>query len=78
MVDSKAEVVTDYSNAKARLVVKCVLNEDGSRMSADGDADWLGRKSALVIGRIFDEIEKLAGADTPMEERAKNSETTQS
>lgn len=57
----KAEVITNNRNAKARLVVKCVVDEDGDPVFKDADADALGRKRAGLINRLYDAIQDLSG-----------------
>lgn len=75
-IDDKAVARTDFTNAKARLVVKCIIDTDGDRLYGDNEAAALGKKSAKVIRRLFDKIEELSGL-TPKAKAAteKNSET---
>jgi hypothetical protein len=60
MVNDKPTVVTNYDNAKARLVVKCLVDEQGNRLFSDAEAEVLGRKNANVIERLFNEITTLS------------------
>jgi len=57
----RAELKTDFRNSKARLVVKCIIDERGDRIFQDEDAEALGRKSAAVIDRIFQVVRRLSG-----------------
>jgi hypothetical protein len=51
----------NLANVRARLVVRAVLNEDGSRMFTDDDADSLGEIIGSAIDRIYDKAAKLSG-----------------
>ena len=51
----------DLNNLRARLVVLSLVDENGERMFSDDEADSLGQKNALVIGRLFDEVRELSG-----------------
>ncbi len=57
----KTELKTDFRNAKARLAVKCMIDETGNRIFSDQDAEALGAKSSEVIDRIVTKIRKLSG-----------------
>lgn len=57
----KVAVVENMDNAKARLVVKCVVGEDGERLFKDEDASALGKKSTSAVNRIFQRIQHLSG-----------------
>ncbi len=78
VVDDKTETQENFKNAKARLVVKCVLDADGKRMFTDADADALGGKLAGVIDRLFQKIQDLSGMSRKAQKVAeKNSVTDQ-
>lgn len=49
--NNKVEV--DRRNLRAKLVVRCVVNEDGSRLFQDSDVEALGAKSAAAVERLF-------------------------
>lgn len=56
-------------NARAKLVVLSVVDGEGRRVFADGDAEPLGEKSAAAIDRIFAVAARLSGiTDRDMEE----------
>ena len=56
-------------NARAKLVVMCVVDEQGNRVFSDADVAWLGEKSAVALERIFDVARKLSGlSDTDVKE----------
>lgn len=74
-----SELKPEFRNSKARLVVKCVENENHERIFTDNDAEALGKKSAVVVFRIFEVIERLSGMGLKAEEVAeKNSDSAPS
>ncbi len=59
-------------NVRAKLVARCVIYEDGSRMFTDAEVNALGAKSAAALDRVFEvcaemsrlseeDVEELAG-----------------
>jgi hypothetical protein len=63
-------------NVRARLAVRCLVNEDGSRMFADGEAVLLGEWPAAALNRIFEAAQRLSGvSDEDVDEIKKASET---
>ena len=59
----------NLKNARAKLVVLCVVDEDGRRLFTDADVAALGDKSAAALQRIFDAAQKLSGlSDQDIEE----------
>jgi hypothetical protein len=60
IVDDKPQVVSDFTNEQARLVVRCLVDEAGNRLYADEDAPVLGKKNAAVIERLFNAIKDLS------------------
>ena len=74
----KLEVQTDLSNAKAKLVCRCMVDDDGERIFTDDEAVALGGKSAVVLNRLYEVASKLSGmSKDDMDELVKNSEPTQ-
>lgn len=60
-------------NLRARLVVLCLVDEDGERVFKDSDAQNLGKKSAQVVDRLFDRARSLSGmSDEDVQELEKN------
>lgn len=53
--------VPNMGNVKARLVVKCIVDEQGRRVLADSDAAAIGLKSAAAVNRIFQRVQHLSG-----------------
>lgn len=47
--------------ARARLVVRACIDEDGKRLFADNQADALSAKNADVLDRLWDRIAELSG-----------------
>jgi len=72
----KIEVTANYVNARAKLLARCVIDADGTRLFTDNDAVALGRKSPRVIGRLFDTIQRLGMvSDESVDDAEKNSES---
>jgi hypothetical protein len=51
----------DLRNARVKLIVRCAVNEDGSKMFTAEDINRLGRKNAAPIDRLFDAARRLSG-----------------
>lgn len=51
----------NLANLRARLLVKCITNDQGERVFTDADADALGAKSAAVLERLFAVAQRLNG-----------------
>ena len=66
----------DLRNARAKLLVSVIVNENGTRIFADKDAPDLGKKSAKVLNRLYEAAARLSGLDDESEaETEGNSET---
>jgi len=62
-------------NIRAKLVALTVVDEEGNRIFSDADVGQLGKKSAVVLDRLFEVAQRLSGLkDEDVEELAKNSE----
>lgn len=73
------QYVPNPVNVRARLVVRCVVGEDGQRLFADGDADELGAKSGAAVNRVYAVAARLSGlSDEDAEELAENFGITRS
>jgi len=48
-------------NIRAKLVALCCVDEEGSRIFQDEDAELLGRKSAVALNRVFEVAQQLSG-----------------
>lgn len=59
MRGNKAKVKME--NIRAELVARCVVDEEGKRVFSDADAKALGKKSAVVVNRLWDVARRLSG-----------------
>ena len=48
-------------NVRAKLVVRCVVDEDGNRVLTDADAADLGETPAAAINRLYEVAARLSG-----------------
>lgn len=62
----------DLDNVRARLLVLALVDDAGDRLFADGDADALGKKSSLVLARLFAVASRLNGIGQVGDELEKN------
>jgi hypothetical protein len=70
------ETVLIQDGMRAKLLVKCLVDEAGERLFTDQDAPALGAKNGAVIDRLYDVASRLSGLSE--EEKAEmegNSET---
>ena len=51
----------NLANARAKLVVRCLVDEGGQLMFTPDDVRLLGRKSAKALERVFDKARELSG-----------------
>lgn len=66
----------DTQNIRARLVVRCLVDEGGQRLLTDADADLIGNVRVDVLNRIFEVAQRLSGvSDGDIDELKKSSET---
>jgi hypothetical protein len=49
------------NNIRAKLVARCIVDDDGDRVFTDSDIAALGEKSGAAIDRIFDVASRLSG-----------------
>ena len=54
-----AEGKNDPVNIAGKVLVRCIVNEDGERLFSDDEADALGKKSTIVVNRLFKIAERL-------------------
>lgn len=65
-------------NMRAKLIVRCVVDEAGKPIFGERDVEALGEKSAAALEKIFDVARELSGlAENDMEELLKNSASGQ-
>jgi hypothetical protein len=63
-------------NIRAKLCVRCIVDDAGQPVFEAGDADELGRKSSRALDRLFSVAQKLNGmGKKDLEELQKNSGT---
>jgi hypothetical protein len=51
----------DPVNLRAKLIARCVVDDDGNRLFTDADAVELGAKSAAAVDRVYAVAAKLSG-----------------
>jgi hypothetical protein len=57
----KAVPKPNFTNVRARLVVRAVVDEQGTRLFTDDDAEALGAKSGKALDRLFEVAQRLCG-----------------
>lgn len=64
------------TNVRARFLVRCIVNENGTRIFRDEDAAALGKKSSAAISRLWEAAAELNGtSDEAQAVMEGNSET---
>jgi hypothetical protein len=51
----------NLNNVRARLVVRCLIHDDGSRVFTDADAEMVGAWRVDVLNRIWTVCQRLCG-----------------
>src|SRR6516162_5882027 len=51
----------DPANVRAKLVARCVIDDDGNRLFTDADVAELGGKSAAAVDRVYAVAARLSG-----------------
>ena len=54
-------MVPNTANVRAKLVARCCLDENGTRLFTDADAEALGAKSGAAIDRVYEVAARLSG-----------------
>jgi hypothetical protein len=63
-------------NLRAKLIVKCLVDDQGNLQYADADIAVIGRLRADVLERVFDACRRLSGmTDEERDEKKDDSET---
>lgn len=57
----KEDGTHDPVNFAAKLLVRCLVNQEGARLFVDEEAEPLGRKSKAAINRLFEVALRLNG-----------------
>lgn len=69
----------NMSNMRAKLVAMTAVDEAGNRLFSAGDVEYLSRKSADALNRVFEAAQRINGMGAEAEQVAeKNSESGQS
>lgn len=55
------DVTVNLVNARAKLVVLSVVDEEGNRVFSDDEVLEVGKKNALALNRIFEVAQRLSG-----------------
>jgi hypothetical protein len=51
----------NLANLRARLVARCMVDEDGKRIFESGDVARLGNKSSAALDRLFAKCQEING-----------------
>lgn len=74
ITQKKGKTEINMRDARARIAVLCVVDEDGNRVWSEADVEMLTTKSANAMNRIFLMAKKLSGiGDSEIEDLEKNS-----
>ncbi|NUP21613.1 MAG: hypothetical protein HOZ81_37225 [Streptomyces sp.] len=69
----------NLADSSARLLAKCIVDENFERLYTDKDVKALGVKNGAVIRRLFKEAQRISGlAQGSVEDAAGNSAAAQS
>ncbi len=61
-------------NVRARLLVRCLVNDQGERLFKADQAEALGKKNGAALAQVFDVAQRLSGLrKADVESVAKNS-----
>lgn len=72
------KLIPNLQNAKAKLVARTLVEENGDRVFTDSEAGQLGGKAASAINKLYEIARRLSGiSDTDVEEMVKNSSPVQ-
>jgi hypothetical protein len=59
----------DLDNLRAKLIVRCLVDDNGDRLFHDGEYDTVGALSGAILARLWDTASKLSGlGDEDLEE----------
>jgi hypothetical protein len=63
------DYVVNFRNFRSKLIVRCVVDENGVQLFGPTDVEALGKKSAAALQRVFKVAQKLSGlGDDEVEE----------
>ncbi len=70
------EVKMNRDDVRAKLLVKCLVDENNERLFTDAEIKMLGKKSAKVLDKLFTVAQRLnAMTDEDVKKLEKNSES---
>lgn len=55
------QMIPDTWNTRAKLIARCVIDDDGTPLFTRQDVDALGKKSGAALDRVFDVASRLSG-----------------
>lgn len=70
------ELIYVQDNARASLLAKCLVDEDGERLFTDQDAGELGQKNGKVLDRLYDVAARLSGLSGEEQEAMEGNSAT--
>jgi hypothetical protein len=77
--NGKGRRTTTWIDARAKLIVRCMVDGDGNRLFTDADTKAVGQKSSAALQRIFEVAQRLSRlTDEDVEEVTKASSDDQS
>lgn len=56
-----AQAEPTFDDARAKLLSKCIVDENGERLFSDHEITQLGSKSGRVLGRLYDRAREING-----------------
>jgi len=78
-VKGRMQMEPALANAKAKMVVKCLVDADGNRLFQDTDINALGQLSSAALNRIVETAQRLSGmSEEDLEELGANFDNGQS
>lgn len=67
------EVKPDMTNARAKLVSRCAIDEDGKLLFTTAEVEKLGKKSASALDRLVNAARRINGmGEESIEDAVKN------
>lgn len=71
------DIEVTQRNLRARLVVKCLIDDKGNRLFTDEEAEALGNKHSAVVNQLFWVARRLSAfTEKELDELIKNSTTS--
>src|SRR5262249_52890565 len=61
LVRAGGQTVQDVRNSRAKMVARCVIDDDGKRVFTEADVAAIGDKSAAAVARLGDVAARLSG-----------------